>query len=87
MSTTPYYSIIAIIVLVVALAYWVRVASTSKHNKKRITDILVIGIAMLIASKISQFTNIEPLKLAGAIILVYGWAILIFEKYIEGLNE
>lgn len=72
------------------LIYYFRVAASVKHERRRIIDFLVIGLLIFISSYLEQWlpesSNLNNTQIAGFLIFVYGWIIVIREKFREGLH-
>lgn len=91
------FEIILTLVLLLGLIYYFRQAHTSQKNKNRIIDLLVIGVVLLIAPKVSAYIEAnlssqsaginDPFEIAGILIFAYGWLILIVEKFWEGVKN
>ncbi len=79
-------NIIVGLLLFIGVAYYFYQAYTSQKNKKRIVDLLAIGIILWLTPKISAYINREPFEVSGLLIFVYGWGIFVIEKFWEGLN-
>ena len=62
-------------------------ANSAKNHKKRIIDILIVGIILGLSPKIGHLLGLEPLELGGLGVFAYGWGILIVQKFREGLNN
>ncbi len=84
------FSPIAMVVLFVLLAaaVYYRTAATSKYQSKRIIDLVTVGMVLSVSAKLKCVTSfpVDPLELSGAAIFLYGWGILIMEKFYEGLR-
>ena len=80
-------NIIVGLVLLAGLVYYFRQAHTSQKNKKRIVDLLVVGVVLLVTPTLSAYTNHDPFKISGVLIFAYGWGVFIIEKFWEGLEE
>jgi hypothetical protein len=71
---------------VVGLVYLLWKASASRENKKRIVDLLIIGVILFVAPQLGAHAREDPLKVAGTLIFAYGWGILVVEKFCAGLR-
>lgn len=75
------------LIILIAIAYYLYVASTVKIGKERIRDIIVIAIILWLSSLISSYTKFNALSIAGFLVFAYGWVILVIQKFKEGLND
>ncbi|MDF9409210.1 hypothetical protein L7E55_12725 [Pelotomaculum isophthalicicum JI] len=80
------FSIIIGLLLFIALVYYFYQAYTSQKNKKRIVDLLAVGVILWVAPKLSTYINKEPFEVSGILIFAYGWGIFIIEKFWEGFD-
>jgi len=71
------YQILLGLSLLAGLVYYFRQAFTSQKNKARIVDLLVVGIILFMSPKIHVYIKTDPLMIAGILVFVYGWGILI----------
>jgi RsiW-degrading membrane proteinase PrsW (M82 family) len=79
--------IIVGLVLVAALVYYFRQVQTSQKNKKRIVDLLLVGVVLWLTPSLCEYINYDPFKVSGILIFAYGWGVFIIEKFWEGLEE
>lgn len=80
------------IVVVAVIAFILIIRSTltlEKQDKNRITDLLVVGAIIYLTHMImpTYSTIYEPTALAGFLIFLYGFIILIYKKFEEGYRE
>ncbi|MEW6173385.1 MAG: hypothetical protein AB1510_10025 [Bacillota bacterium] len=80
------YKILLGLLLLTGLVFYFRQAHTSQKNKKRIVDLLVIGVVLWVTPKLSTHIKMDPFEIGGILIFAYGWGILIIEKFWEGLK-
>ncbi|HJH27012.1 MAG TPA: hypothetical protein C5S37_09650 [Methanophagales archaeon] len=80
------------IVVVAVIAFILIIRSTltlEKQDKNRIIDLLVVGAIIYLTHMImpTYSTIYEPTALAGSLIFLYGFLILIYKKFEEGYRE
>jgi len=80
------------IVVVAVIAFILIIRSTltlEKQDKNRIIDLLVVGAIIYLTHMImpTYYTIYEPTALAGFLIFLYGFIILIYKKFQEGYRE
>jgi hypothetical protein len=80
------FYIVVGLLLFAGLVYYFRQAHTSQKNKKRIVDLLALGVVLWVTPKLSTYTNKDPFEISGMLIFAYGWGIFIIEKFREGLE-
>lgn len=61
--------------------------SLEKDHRARVVDIVTIGSIIYLVSIISDIIKINPVTLSGILIFIYGFIILIYYKFREGLKE
>lgn len=85
------FQLIILIIIAVGLIYYFRVAASVKRERTRIIDILVVGLLIFISSYLEQWlpesSTLNSTQIAGFLIFVYGWIIVIGEKFREGLHD
>jgi predicted tellurium resistance membrane protein TerC len=81
------FNIIVGLLLFIGLIYYFYQAYTSQKNKKRIVDLLAVGVVLWLTLKLSAYINREPFEVSGILVFAYGWGILIIEKFWEGLDD
>ncbi len=82
---------IIILITVLIIAYYLIIAYRSeyesKYHKQRSLDILIFGVIIWSSNKINLSITISPLELAGILIFVYGWIIVIYEQFKIGKRQ
>ena len=80
-----------ILIAFIVIAYYLIIAYRSQYDtnfqKQRTLDILILGVIIWSSNKISLSLTISPLELAGILIFVYGWIIVIYEQFKFGKSK
>ena len=61
--------------------------SLERNHRARVVDVVIIGSIIYLISIISDIIKINPMTLSGILTFIYGFIILIYYKFREGLKE
>lgn len=85
------FELIMLIIITVGVFYYFLVAASVKKQRTRILDILTTGFLLFISSYLEKWLPeqlaLNSTQIAGLLIFIYGWLIVIREKFREGLHD
>lgn len=84
------YQIIMLIIITVSVFYYFLVAASVKKQRARALDILTVGLLLVFSSylekRLPEQSALNSTQIAELLIFIYGWLIVIKEKFLEGLH-
>lgn len=84
------YQIIMLIIITVSVFYYFLVAASVKKQRARALDLLTVGLLLMISSylekRLPEQSALNSTQISGFLIFIYGWLIVIKEKFLEGLH-
>ncbi len=79
------------VIVLCGIIYYFLAAASAKRQRTRVIDLLVVGLLLLLSGylkkRIPALAQLDSLEIGGLLIFAYGWAILIVEKFREGLHD
>jgi hypothetical protein len=85
------FELIMLIIITVGVFYYFLVAASVKKQRTRVIDLLVIGLLLYVSPYLENWLPeqlaLNSTQIAGLLIFIYGWLIVIREKFREGLHD